>query len=98
MSKFNENVKDLFDLVDEFLKEANSYKTALGDFGIKDFAVSYDGNMKTYLKQNKLAERDLYKMDQFLKITLPNFIRNFSDMIRQEKTNGLSKACRFAVC
>ena len=76
------NVKDLFDLVDEFLKEANSYKTALGDFGIKDFAVSYDGNMKTYLKQNKLAERDLYKMDQFLKITLPNFIRNFSDMIR----------------
>jgi len=77
-SNSDANVKALFEMVDEFLKEADSYLSALSDFDIREFAVGHDGNLKTYLKENKLAERDLYKMNQFLKYTLPNFMTNFS--------------------
>ena len=69
-------------MVDEFLKEADCYLNALEDLDIREFAVTYDGNMEKYLKSNKLAERELYKVDQFLKITLPNFITNFSNTLR----------------
>lgn len=81
-SNSNKSVKELFDMVDEFLKEADCYINALDDLDIKELAVGYEGNMTKYLKDNKLAERDLYKIDQFLKITLPNFITNFSAALR----------------
>lgn len=75
-------VKDLFDMVDEFMKEADCFVDALTDFDIKEFAVGCEGNMTKYLKDNKLAERDLHKMDQFLNLTLPEFISHFSDALR----------------
>ncbi len=77
----NKTVKVLFDMVDEFLKEADSFIDALDDLDLKAFAVTYEGNMSKYLKHNKLAERDVHKIEQFINITLPEFIANFSSAI-----------------
>lgn len=74
-------LSDIFDYVNEFIEEADCYIDALKDFNIREFAVANEGNMTNYLKSNKLAERQLYKIDQFLKITLPSFISNFTATI-----------------
>lgn len=71
------SAKDLFSMVEEFIDEANCYLDALSDLDIKTLAVTYNGDMAKHLKKNKLAEIDLHKIDQFIKITLPNFITNF---------------------
>lgn len=80
-TKTSTKISDLFDMVDEFMKEADSYFSALSDFNIRDFVVTYEGKIEEYLKTKKLAERDLYKIDQFVNITLPDFISNFVSAI-----------------
>ena len=77
----NKNVKALFNMVDEFLKEADSYMDALGDLDLYKFAVTYKADMSDYLKHNKLANIDIHKIEQFVEITLPGFISEFSSAI-----------------
>lgn len=74
-------VKEFFETVDEFLIEADNYFSALSDLDIREFAVSYEGDMGEYLKDNELAEIDIHKIDQFIKITMPAFITEFSSRI-----------------
>jgi hypothetical protein len=71
-------IKDYFEMVNQFLLEADSFFDALSELGIKDFAVSYDGKMEDYLSSNPLAERDMHKIEQFIGITLTNFITEAS--------------------
>lgn len=72
-------VKDLFNMVDEFLVEAGSYLSALSDLDIRELAVAFEGNMASYLKENEFAELDIHKIDQFINITMPEFITEFSN-------------------
>lgn len=74
-------MEELFDMVDEFFVEAESYYDALSDLEIREFAVSYEGDMQSYLNKNQLAERDLHKMEQFIEITMPNFVNEFTTRI-----------------
>lgn len=73
----NAKIGDLFNMVDAFMKESESYFNALSDFNIRDFVVSNEGNIEEYIKTKKLAKRDLYKIEQFINITLPDFISAF---------------------
>ncbi len=80
----NEEAFDLaavLDCAQEFFLEANSYSKALEEFDLYTFAVSYGNKMEDYLKKNKLAEVYLQKIEQFVSITLPSFMKNFAGQI-----------------
>ena len=76
-----DQLKGLFDDISEFLLEAEAYSKALEGMDFPNLAVNYNNDMKEYLKKNKLAEQYLEKMEQFVAITLPNFMANISQTI-----------------
>ena len=76
-----EQFSQLIDVSDEFFLEAEAYSKALKNIDFYTFAVDYDNNMQNYLKKNKFAEVYLQKLEQFVSITLPEFIENASALI-----------------
>lgn len=67
-------IKNLFSVTEEFLKEQESFFEALNDFDFEKWATEYDCDVEKYLQKNERAKIDLYKMQQFVKTTTPNFI------------------------
>lgn len=76
-----EEFSNLFDFANEFLLEAEAYSKALTKMNFYDLAVNYGNNLKKYKEKNKFAEVYLQKMEQFVSITLPNFIQNFAKKV-----------------
>lgn len=69
-----EQMNDLFELAEEFFKDAEQYYYALSSLDIYTLSVTYSNNMSNYLEVNELAEVFLQKLEQFVTISLPNFM------------------------
>ena len=68
-----EEMKALFDMVEDFLTEAETYYQALRAFNISSLATKYDNDLEKYKKSNRLAEVYLERMEQFVEYSVPNF-------------------------
>lgn len=69
-------VNDLFNLIENFFVETDSYYKALKELDISAFAINYDFDMKKYKEQNQLAEVYIEKLEQFINFSLNNFTTN----------------------
>lgn len=78
---FSEEMNNLFSIAGDFFVEADSYFQALKKFDISKLAVDFDNDLETYKKSNKLAEVYLEKMEQFINITLTNFMETVEDIV-----------------
>ena len=70
----SEEMNTLFDYIENFLSETDSYLQALKGLNISSLAVDYDNNMEDYRETNPLAETYLEKMEQFIETTLSDFM------------------------
>lgn len=68
-----EEMTELFDLIDVFFDESESYFKALKYLNISSLAINYYNNLEKYKKDNALAEVYLEKLEQFINYSLDNF-------------------------
>ncbi len=77
----SEQINLLFDLAEEFFKEADQFYIALERLDLPTLAISYDNELSTYLSENELAEVYLTKLEQFANISLPSFMDEVCEII-----------------
>lgn len=69
-----QQIKDLFKLHDQFCVEKENYFTALKSFNFASLALNYKNDLNKYLGANIYAKTYLQKMQQFVDVTLANFM------------------------
>lgn len=75
-------MKEILERSDEFVVEIDDYMKALKGLDIKTLAnLKYANDLEKYQKDNKLAEIYLTKLEQFVNISLPNFMNEASSVI-----------------
>ena len=67
--------------IDNFFIASEDYFTSLREFDIQRVALSFDNNLEEYKKSNKLAEEFLLKIEQFLNVTLPDFMETVENTL-----------------
>ena len=73
-----EKYREIFNLVDNYLKEVESFVYATNDFDFNKWANTYECKESDYAeKENKLVLVDLDKMEQFIKTTSVAFYNRF---------------------
>ena len=77
----SEEINDVFNLTENFLVEMESFFQALYGLDLNTFASVYKNNMKEYLKTNQFAEVYLQKLQQFVNVSLDNFIKTVSSKL-----------------
>ena len=74
-------MNNLFNVAENFFVEADAYFKALEKFDISKLAVDFDNDLEAYKKSNKLAEVYLEKMEQFINISLTNFMETVANIV-----------------
>lgn len=69
-----QQMNNLFNIVENFFVETDAYFKALKSLDISTLAVQFDNNLDSYKKTNPLADVYLEKLEQFVGVTLDNFI------------------------
>ncbi len=77
----SEEMNKLFDYIGDFLSETDVYMKALKSLNISALSVDYDNDLEKYKEKNPFAEVYLEKMEQFIEITLPNFMNQVVNII-----------------
>lgn len=76
-----EEMKALITKIEDFFEEENSFLTALKAFNIEKLAIDYKNDLESYKSKNPFAEIYLEKMEQFVNITLDNFIIEIGNIL-----------------
>lgn len=74
---------ELLDKTEEFVVESKSFLKAVYDFNFAECAKYYDNNLEKYARHNKFALIDIDKMEQFINITIANFMQEVEEYIYQ---------------
>ena len=75
------NVQALMQYCEDFMVEAQDFYKALSGLKISILAKNYKNDLTRYQNKNKLAEIYLEKIEQFINISLKNFIKETKDLI-----------------
>ena len=75
------NVKTLMQYCEDFMVEAKDFYKALSGLKISVLAKNYKNDLEKYQKSNNLAEIYLEKIEQFINISLKNFIKETKDLL-----------------
>ena len=78
-----DKMNELLDKTEEFITESGSFLKALYDFNFSKCAINYDNDLDDYVKANRFALVDVDKMEQFVNITLNNFMKEVEEFIYQ---------------
>lgn len=74
-------MKNFFDLTDEFFVEADAYYQALYGLNLSNLAVGFDNDLAKYKTTNKLAKVYLQKLEQFVGYSLERFMDSVCQII-----------------
>lgn len=77
----SEEMNTLFDYIGKFFLEVDSYMDALKKLNISVLSVDYNNDLESYLGRNPFAETYLEKIEQFVEISLPNFMDQVVNII-----------------
>ncbi len=76
-----EAMQNFYDLTESFFVEMDDYLQALKDLDIYTLITSYNNSFEEYLAENSLANVYFEKMEQFINISLENFLTNAANQI-----------------
>ena len=76
-----EAVADTIEMVNNFFAETDDYMKALKELDIYNLIVNNDGDFDKYAKKNKLAKVYYEKLDQYITITLDDFMDEFLSVV-----------------
>lgn len=77
----SEEMNRLFEYIENFLSETDAYMKALKGLNISMLSIDYDNDLEKYKEKNPFAEIYLEKMEQFIEISLPNFMNEVVNII-----------------
>ena len=77
IERFNKYYSNIY----VFFEEENSFLTALKAFNIEKLAIDYKNDLESYKSKNPFAEIYLEKMEQFVNITLDNFMIEIGNIL-----------------
>lgn len=77
-----EEMADLFEKIEIFLIEEEDFLQAAKGLNVSSLAVDFDNDLEEFIKEkNTLAEVYIAKMEQFITITLPEFMTQVNQII-----------------
>ena len=76
-----EEIKAIREEADIFYVELNDYLEALDGLDIRTLSVDYDNDLTRYMEANDRAEIYLQKVEQFVEVTLSEFLDYFKNAL-----------------
>lgn len=77
-----EELDELTEMTDKFLTEMDVYVEALDGLDIQTLGVDYNNDMEEYLNHNERALIYLERVENFINISLPDFLEYLDNMVR----------------
>lgn len=78
----SEELVALKDMMNKFLTEIDVYIEALDTLNVRELCVDYKNEMDEYLTHNDRAEICLERVENFVNVSLPNFLDYLDDAVR----------------